>query len=206
MNIFLLSQTNGLNEELTEKLQEELQKRGNKMAYVSSVPQGPERKYFHSTLQDFGVDGKYFDLSSDFSDDELKTLSSYKTIFLSGGNTFTFMESAQNRNLYSLLKEVLDNGGLVIGQSAGAIMTTPSIDIAAWGDGNDVNLVDTSGFSFVDFEFHPHFNESKAELDFVSEYSTKKNGKVYACKDGDGILISDRSINLFGNIKLFPLK
>lgn len=36
MNIFLLSRTDNLNNELMEALGEEIQKRGNKVAYISS--------------------------------------------------------------------------------------------------------------------------------------------------------------------------
>lgn len=206
MNIFLLSVTDNLQGDLRNRLKEEIAKRGNSVAYISSEPQNSDRPYYQSTIEDYSqissdIKVDYFDLSENFSDDALSRLLNYGTIYLSGGNTFVFMDSAKRRNLYPILKKHSENGGLLVGASAGSIMMTPTIDLASFGDENIPNLKDTTGFGFVDFEFCPHFkNEDK---DYLSKYMGEKSNDLYVCKDGDGIFYSNGKIELFGEVSKF---
>lgn len=205
MNIFLLSVTDNLQTDLRESLGQEIAKRGNTVAYISSEPQDSERPYYKSTIEDyshFGRDIKvdYFDLSSNFSEEALLKLLDYGAIYLSGGNTYAFMDAANKRNIYPILKKHLENGGLLIGASAGSIMMTPSINLAGiGGDKNTTNLKDTAGFNFVNFEFHPHFKDNEVP-DCLSEYMKGKDYNLYTCKDGSGIFYSNGEIRLFGEV------
>nr|MBP6948923.1 Type 1 glutamine amidotransferase-like domain-containing protein [Candidatus Paceibacterota bacterium] len=164
MNIFLLSVTDNLNLELKDTLGSEIKKSGNKVAYISSEPQEAPREYYLSTIKDYetiseGVEVDYFDLSDDFSDESLEDMLHYGVIYLSGGNTYMFLNDARKRSLYKILRKHLQNGGLLIGASAGALMMTPSIDIAEGFGENIFGLIDVKGFAFVPFEFFPHFEE-----------------------------------------------
>lgn len=208
MNIFLLSVTDNLNSELRETLGNEINKRGNKVAYISSEPQEAPREYYLSTMDDFskiseGVKIDYFDLSDNFSDESLEKILEYGTIYLSGGNTYIFMSDARKRSLYKLLRKHLNNGGLLIGASAGAIMMTPVIDIANGFDENILNLSDVKGFAFVPFEFHPHYEDVHRE--YLSSYMKDKENNLYLCRDGDGIFCGDDGIELFGNTEEFSI-
>lgn len=203
MNIFLLSVTDNLQGELRKSLGEEIAKRGNTVAYISSEPQVGDQPYYLSTIKDYSqisddIKVDYFDLSKDFSDEELAKLLDYGAIYLSGGNTYVFMDSARKRNIYPILEKHLENRGLLIGASAGSIMMTPSIDLAGLEDKNIPNLKDTTGFGFVDFEFHPHFKEGNNE--YISTYTRGKYNDLYVCKDGAGIFYSNGEIKLFGDV------
>ncbi|TSC54671.1 MAG: peptidase S51, dipeptidase E [Parcubacteria group bacterium LiPW_30] len=201
--------TDNLNSDLRDSLKEEISKRGNIVAYISSEPQEEDKPYYLSTIKDYkeinnDIQVDYFDLSESFSDEDIDGLLKYGVIYLSGGNTYVFMSDAKKRNLYSILEKHLKNDGLVIGASAGSIMMTLSIDLAFIEDENTPNLKDTKGFGFVDFEFHPHFSES--DYSFLSEYVERKKTKIYICKDGDGMFYSDGNIKLFGEVSEFVEK
>ncbi len=201
MNIFFLSRTDDLNIELNKVIGEEIVKRGGRVAYISSEPQNSDRPYYLSTIQDYkaineSINVDYFDLSQNFSDEDLNKLAKYSTVYLSGGNTYTFLDSANKRGLKEILKKVLDNGGLLIGASAGSLMMTPTIDLAYGCDENVIGLQDTRGFGFVSFEFHPHYTEE--DNNFLSNYKTKNT--VYLCRDGDGIFVSNNQVKMFGDI------
>lgn len=201
MDIFLLSVTDNLQKDLKVSLKEEIAKRGNTVAYISSEPQSGDRPYYLSTIDDYSqissdIKVDYFDLSEDFSDDALTNILDYGTIYLSGGNTYVFMDSARKRNLYPILKKHLSNNGLLIGASAGSIMMTPSISLAGFEDENIPNLKDTTGFNFVDFEFHPHFNN----IDYAFEHMRNKDNDLYVCKDGEGMFYSNGEVKLFGEV------
>jgi dipeptidase E len=208
MNIFLLSCTDNLNSELRETLGAEIKKRGNKVAYISSEPQEAPRPYYLSTIDDYekiseGVEVDYFDLSLDFSDESLEEMLHYGTIYLSGGNTYIFMNDARKRRLYKLLRMHLNNGGLLVGASAGALMMTPTIDLADGFDENIFGLTDVKGFAFVPFEFHPHYEVIHNE--YLSSYIEGKDITIYTCKDGDGIFCGDDGVQLFGEVKEFKV-
>lgn len=208
MNIFLLSMTDNLQVDLKNSLRNEIAKRGNRVAYISSEPQYGERPYYISTIKDYKAVNEdiivdYFDLSKDFSDEALEGLLTYGTIYLCGGNTYIYLNDARKRNIYPILKKHLENGGLLIGASAGSIMMTPSIDLASVEDENTPGIKDTTGFSFLDFEYHPHFIES--DYNFLQKYKKEKDVKIYVCKDGDGIFCGDGGVKLFGEAKEFLL-
>lgn len=201
MNIFFLSVTDHLNEDLRLRLKKEISERGNLIAYISSEPQDANREYYYSTVEDYvrinnDIKVDYFDLSENFSDDDLQRLLNYKTIYLSGGNTYVFMDAARKRNILPILKKHLGDNGLLIGASAGAIMMAPSIDLAGIEDENIPQTKDTSGFNFVNFEFHPHFKEE--DKSFLDEYTKNRGVGLYVCKDGDGIFYSNGKMTLFG--------
>lgn len=207
-NIFLLSMMNPLDEELRQMLAQEILKRGTKVMYISSSPQSGDRLYYQSTIADYAaispdISVDYLDLSDAFTDEMLAGLSSYAAIYLSGGNTFTFMDSARKRGLKEILEQYLANGGVLIGASAGSIMCTPSIELAKFGDENEVGMTDFSGFEFVDFEFHPHFTGEQEERERVEEYQRTHGRTIYTCKDGAGLHVSDSRVEAFGGVSKF---
>lgn len=194
-----------LDEGLRKTLAEEILKRGTKVAYISSSPQSGDRPYYQSTIADYAaispdIRVDYFDLSNVFTDEMLAELSSYAAIYLSGGNTFTFMDAARKRGLQKILEQYLANSGVLIGASAGSIMCTPSIELAKFGDENEVGMTDFSGFGFVDFEFHPHFTGDPDEYERIKEYRRTHEREVYVCKDNAGLHVMEAHLATFGGV------
>lgn len=145
---------------------------------------------------------KYFDLDKEYDERKVNDIFNYDGIHLSGGNTFRFLYSLRKRNLLHSLKSYLQNGGVLIGVSAGSIITTKSIDTAQFLDEDIIGLEDRSSLGIVDFDFMPHWSEEQSEkyLDLLKDYSKLKNKEIYACKDGDGIVIEGEEIKLIGDI------
>jgi len=203
-NIFLLSIVSPLNEGLRQVLAQEILKRGAIVAYISSSPQSGDRPYYQSTITDYvaispEIRVDYFDLSDAFTDETLAGLLSYAAIYLSGGNTFTFMNMARKRGLKALLEQHLAKGGVLIGASAGSIMCTPSIELASFGDENEAGMTDFSGFDFVNFEFHPHFTDEPVERERLVAYQRAHGRDVYVCKDGAGLHVTHGKVVSFGD-------
>jgi dipeptidase E len=163
-------------------------------------------KYFNYVVNYYRYLGisnvQYFDLDKEYDEKNINDIFNYDAIHLSGGNTFRFLNSLRKRKLLKSLKSYVENGGVLIGVSAGSIIATQSIDTAQFIDEDIIGLEDRNSLSFVDFDFMPHWNEEQSEkyLGLLKDYSKLKNRAIYACKDGDGIVIDGEDIKFIGNI------
>lgn len=211
MKIFLLSKIEKLNQDLKDAIKREISNtKSNRIAYISSARQEADNRnyYLQTTLEFKNINNElevdYFDLSENFTDTDLDFIKNYKIVFLSGGNTFSFLRDAQNRNLKNVLEKILENNGVIIGISAGGIMMTENIEIAeieSLGDENTVNLKNLSSFNFVEnVEFYPHYEEKDSEL------LANRNKNIIACQDGSGFFINEKEITKFGETKEFKIQ
>ena len=130
---------------------------------------------------------------------ELQDLFSYDAIHLSGGDTPKFLELLRNHHLLPRLREYAARGGVLIGISAGSIIMTPSIFTAYdCGDERPTEPFDHTALNLVDFAFMPHY-ESNLEHR-CEELALELNRTLYACQDGDGIVVNGNEIKLIGDV------
>jgi dipeptidase E len=128
-------------------------------------------------------------------------------IHMAGGNTFYFLNSLRKAKLLPQLRSFAQNGGVLTGLSAGAIMMTEDIGLAAYPEfDRDENIVSISNYSalkLVDFLFFPHFKNSP-RYDAAFKKYTKNHDKVlYACPDGAGIVVNNQELRFVGKCFAF---
>ena len=181
-----------------------------KIAYIPSQSD-LTRKYFNQKVEwykQFGItDLFYFDLDQEYSEEKIPELLSCDGIFLSGGNTYYFLNSLKKRNFISTLTNYVSSGGVLIGVSAGSILMSKTIAITSvdddlGGDQNTVGLRDFSALGLIDFEFFPHYDPSNTIInDRLKEYSKVNKSVIYTCQnEGDGIIVEDDNVQFLGNI------
>lgn len=128
-------------------------------------------------------------------------------IHLSGGNTYYFLKYLRKSGMLQDLKRFVKNGGILTGLSAGAIIMTKSIETAGFPDfdkdENDERLRNFSGMGLVNFEFFPHYKNSKRYDREILEYSKKSVNPLYACPDGSGIIVKNDEIRFIGKTFCF---
>jgi dipeptidase E len=128
-------------------------------------------------------------------------------IYLSGGNTFEFLLNLRKYKILSMLKQFVNNGGVLAGLSAGAIMMTPSIATASFPsfdcDENLCHLKNWKSLSLANFEFFPHYKNSQRYNQELSRYSKKISHPLLAMADGDGIIIEDSKMEVIGSCRVF---
>ena len=183
-----------------------------KIAYIPSQSD-IERKYYTEQAERYKQLGVkeilYFDIDQEYDETKIDELLACHAIFLSGGNTFYFLNSLQKRNFIPLLQNFVDKGGVLIGASAGSIIMSKTIDIMEImheeeDDENEVGLKDLTALGLTNFDFYPHYNESDEAINKkLKEYSSKYNTTVYACKDGTGIIIDGDEVRLIGDVIKF---
>ena len=83
-------------------------------------------------------------------------LSNFSGVFIGGGNTFKLLKVLKETDAFDNLNTYLNNGGIIMGCSAGALIFGKSIDTCLKTelninstDENIVDLKDTSGFNKV---------------------------------------------------------
>lgn len=128
-------------------------------------------------------------------------------IHMGGGNTFYFLNALRKAKLLPQLRTFVEKGGVLTGLSAGAIIMTENIDMAAYPefdrDENTVNLKNLSALNLVDFMFFPHFKNS-ARYDVVfKRYSKLKKKIIYACPDGAGLVVNGTELRFVGKCFAF---
>lgn len=119
-------------------------------------------------------------------------------IIVGGGNTYYLLEQVRKYGLSKMLPELLKDR-VYVGISAGSIICCPKIDIAAVdnGDENLVNLQDTTGLNFVNFEVSPHTPD--VSLKANEEYAETIKNKLYAYDDNMAVKVDGDKITLVGD-------
>lgn len=163
-----------------------------------------ENRYYKKNVEFFNKLGIHnilrFNLDETYNKLLEEELFKCDIIQLPGGNTYYFLDILKKRNLIGKLQGYSKNGGIILGVSAGALITSPTIGSAQFGDENDVELTDLSALGLVDFEMMPHWNKWSDYLNDLQEYSAKNDITIYTVSDGEGIVIQDDQINFYGDI------
>lgn len=163
-----------------------------------------ENRYYKKNVEFFNKLGIHnilrFDLDETYNKLLEEELFKCDIIQLPGGNTYYFLDILKKRNLIGKLQDYSKSGGIILGVSAGALITSPTIGSAQFGDENDVGLTDLSALGLVDFEMMPHWNKWSDYLNDLQEYSAKNDIIIYTVSDGEGIVIQDDQINFYGDI------
>jgi dipeptidase E len=123
-------------------------------------------------------------------------------IFLSGGNTFHFLHHLKQSGFAGMLKDYAHAGGVVAGESAGAIILTPNIETASYpdfdADDNDIALKNLKSLGLTHFEFFPHFQNTRRYIHALNLESTDLLHPIFACEDGAGVVVEDEKTTFVG--------
>jgi dipeptidase E len=128
-------------------------------------------------------------------------LKSFDAIYIDGGNTFRLMDHVRKSHFYELLKKFIHQGGVINGDSAGAIIMGSHLETAHFGDEGDENetdLISYQGLNLLgDIAIHCHYTQTEEQeiKDFVKEYGLP----VIALNDKAGISIENNNLKIIGN-------
>lgn len=93
-------------------------------------------------------------------DKEKLDLNDYDALYLSGGEPKYLMDSIYNANFFEDIKNFIDNGGIIIGQSAGAMIFCKDYYDTTTGE----LLIMNNGFDYYDKMIVPHFDNLPSEI------------------------------------------
>ncbi len=144
----------------------------------------------------------HFPVDVPFDQTMFKEVMKSDIIHLAGGNTFYFLKYLRQSKMLPHLKAFVERGGVLTGLSAGAIMMTSDITMAAEPefdrDENSVHLQNLKAMNLVDFYFFPHFRQSTRYDNAFKIISRSTDKIIYASPDGSGIVVNDDKLIFVG--------
>lgn len=156
------------------------------------------------------------DMVRSFEELSNKNLHDYGALFIGGGNTYKLLLGLKQSGAFDKIQEYINNDGIVIGGSAGAVIFGYDINIISSMDSNDVNLIDTKGFNtLLGISIFPHYTNKKSKLtekenierlekftNSISDFS-KNVGEVIAIPEEDAIYIDGNNIAVIGTLPYY---
>jgi dipeptidase E len=203
--LFLTS--NGITPPLTEPFLKFLEKSPAEMT-VAFIPTAadpdpsPNPHYVAQAkkeLIDLGFKVTDIDLKK-YNEDSLKEeLQKADIIYVGGGNTFYLLHWAKQSGLNNIIHDLINQGKIYIGNSAGSVLAGPNIELAGWiihQDDNDLNLEDLTGFNMVPFAISPHYNNHHQI--HISKLSENLTYDVIPLTNFQAIQVTDNTHDIVG--------
>lgn len=185
-------------EEVLQKLKSELfVKDGMIVAYMLSDGSHPNNAKYEKFWQDYIVSNGAKavkinnSLRSNDAENEAEKIKNSNAIILTGGNTFKFLHHLKESGLDKVIIEFAKSGKTIVGFSAGAIILSPTIEIAELPtlDDNLVGITELTGLRLIDFDVYPHYEESKHQA-IVDEYEKRTGRQVKRLTNEDLIVFT----------------
>jgi dipeptidase E len=92
-------------------------------------------------------------------------LKKFDAIYIDGGNTFRLMDQVRKSHFYELIRKFIHKGGVINGDSAGAIILGSHLETAHFGDAGDENeteLISYQGLNLLgDIAIHCHYEDTE---------------------------------------------
>lgn len=132
-----------------------------------------------------------------------KNLAEYAALFIGGGNTYKLLSELKSCNAFSKINAFLEEGGIVFGGSAGAILFGKTIDSCRYADPNEVGLKEASGFNKVFGAYigahYPNDNPIKTAEATANFTQLSDQAPVIALPEEDTLVIDKNTIQIVGS-------
>ncbi len=176
------------------------------IGYIPSVAD-PPRKYYkerQAYYSRMGMDLQvYFELDNEYQPNLLESLLSCDAIHLSGGNTYYFLYWLHKRKMIEPIRKYVEQGGVLVGVSAGSILMSPDISICPLYINEPIEFKTIySSLNLVNFAFAPHYRTEKfsTTISALQQYSLEHQIVVYACQDSGGIVVREENVTCIGDV------
>ncbi|MCX6712662.1 MAG: Type 1 glutamine amidotransferase-like domain-containing protein [Candidatus Vogelbacteria bacterium] len=143
------------------------------------------------SIDEIDIEGK--------SKNELRAFFKDKNVIeVEGGNTFYLLKAVRESGFADVLREMLDDGKIYIGTSAGSYIMCPTIEVSTWNkDGKDrFGVTDFTALAYVPFVLKVHYKDEAESL--IREKKQKLKYPLRILRDGQGILVEDGEFAFVG--------
>ncbi len=130
-----------------------------------------------------------------------KKISDADIIYFCGGDTIKLVNDLKEYDLVSLLKKAYDNGTILVGMSAGAIMLSKegySDSLKLRDEADKYTFVE--GLDFIDIVICPHYSNVIGKKEELKEDLKGTDKKVYSLDNGTALISIDNNISFISSI------
>ena len=131
---------------------------------------------------------------------ELKELFKNKNVIhIEGGNTFYLLKIIRETGFDKILKNLINEGKVYIGTSAGSYVACPNIEVSNWDKtGKDrFGITDYTALNLVPFVLKVHYKDEMEEQ--VKEGVATLKCPIRILRDGQGIIIENYKCTFMGD-------
>ena len=122
--------------------------------------------------------------------EERAKLSSANILLITGGNPCILLQNLRKSGMDDTIVNIARKEQCVLaGYSAGAIIFSPTIQMAAGDDNTEVGLTNFDAFNFVNYEIFPHYSEETKQT--FEQYSKVTKHVVKPLRDDEYIVVDD---------------
>ena len=132
----------------------------------------------------------------------------YACLYIGGGNTYKLLNDLKAGGVFEKIRKYLaEDGGIVYGGSAGAIIFGRDLDSCSTDDENEVGLTDHTGFNLLGgYSLLCHYtNRSRERTEQTRRrlLELSKTKPVYAIPEEDTVFVQDERIEVIGDRPYF---
>lgn len=151
--------------------------------------------YIESILVPLGI--KNIEMWTDLKDKPIPKVDKYSAIYIGGGNTFSLMNEINQNNFGGILQKFIQNGGVIYGGSAGAIIMGKSLVTCLHCDENKVNLTNFHGLNYLNgYSIWCHYKRTDEAL--VLKCSKDYSLPIIAVPETSGLYLEDQRLITIG--------
>lgn len=170
-----------------------------RLVYIPTAADLAEDKWFidadRKRFTEMGIRFQELDINGKTPEELLSALRPAHAVFVSGGNTFYLLEKARESGFDRVIKQLVKNGVIYIGGSAGAVIAGPTIAPVVPLDDPAVapDLKTFKGFNLVDFVVLPHYGKEKdkAKYEAIMDEFGKTSLKLLPLRDDQAVIVDD---------------
>lgn len=150
-------------------------------------------------LEDLGLIVEELDVATETLEEITATLKKNDFIYVTGGNTFFLLQELKRSGADKLILEEIAKGKLYIGESAGAVITSPNISYIQSMDSvkKATNLTNYDALNLVDFSILPHYNNvpfKEVTQKIVADYAGKS--MMRPISNQEAIFVRDKEVSI----------
>ena len=123
-------------------------------------------------------------------------------IYICPGDTVKLLDHVKEYKLEKLLLDAYNNGTVLVGNSAGAILLTDKgySDSLIYRNESDKHEF-INGLGFVNLSFCPHYHSNPIKTKELEEYLSKHDEEIYSLEDKTALKIEDDKISIIKSDK-----
>jgi dipeptidase E len=175
---------------------------GMRMAFITTAanPYDGDKSWIAMAAKylelEFGFEIELLDIAGKKQAELSKVLQTKDIVWFNGGLAGYLMQQIKLSKLDKLLPKLIRRGLIYCGSSAGAMVATPSLEIAEWYIGEpEPGTSQMHGLNLVDFEIYPHYTPDL--LPQIKQHKSSES-KYVLLSDSSAVMVDDMQVSLCG--------